>query len=175
MTINIMNAPPCNSTEFVPYRMGLAAFGGALFASLRTQRNLSYSQGAYANPGQMPYGIMFVSTAQPKEAVQVMTDMLIKVKNYGLSPVGLQHLQGSFITNYYMSEQSSSAIAGSLGEAEILGGWYLAESLPGLVQKATPEQIKDAMNKYIVGLRWSYLGKSSLADDAADAFKVAVK
>jgi len=171
----IMNAPPYNSTEFVPYRMGMSAFGGALFGSLRTQRNLSYEQGAYANPGQMPYGVMFVSTAQPKEAVQLMTTMLVRVKTYGLSQTGLQHLQGSFITNYYIHEQSSSAIAGSLGEAEVLGGWYLAESLPGLVQKATPEQIKEVMNKYIIGLRWSYLGKGALADEAADAFKTSVK
>jgi len=171
----IMNAPQYNSPEYVAYRMGLVAFGGALFNSLRTQLNLSYSQGATAISGQMPYGLMYVSTTRPKEAVQAMTSMLIKVKNYGLSSTGLQHLQGSFITNFYIRQQSSSSITGSLGEAEILGGWYLAEALPGLVTKTTADQIRDVMNKYIVGLRWSYLGNAALGEEAADAFKDKVK
>lgn len=171
----IMNAPPVNSTDFVPFRLGIAAFGGALFGELRTRLNLSYNPGTSIVMQQMPYALMFVSTTSPKEAVEAMTKQLNRVRDYGLTKGGLGHLKSSFITNNYIKQQSSSAITGTLGVAEVLGGWQLADSLPALVGQVTVDQINMVMNKYIVGLRWSYLGDGKLADDAAEAFKIRVR
>jgi zinc protease len=58
-----------------------------------------------------------------------------------------------------------------LGLAEILGGWKYEEDLPAMINNVTPNQINHAFNKYILGMRWCYLGDPKLADDAADAFK----
>ncbi len=123
----------------------------------------------------MPYALMYVSTTNPKAAVKVMVDELNNIKHSDVTNTGLKHLKSSYITSNYIKQQSSSAITESLGHAEILGGWEMADQLPDLVDKVTADQINAVMNKYITGLRWSYLGNISLADDAAAEFKSEVK
>jgi zinc protease len=171
----IMNAPPFNSADYVPYRVGISALGGSLFAELRTRLNLSYDPGSYSVMQHMPYALMFVSTNDPKQAVEAMNRQVKKVLSYGLSPEGLQRIKSSFITNNYIKEQSTASITGSLGIAEVLGGWEFAENLPQAIEKVTVEQINEALYKYIVGLRWSYLGDPQKATEAADAFKEVIR
>ena len=171
----IMNAPPVNSPDYVAYRIGISGLGGSLFNELRTKLNLSYDPGASSVMQQMPYALMYVSTTKPREAVEVMTTELNKVKNNGLTDEGLVHLKNEYITNNYIKEQSTAAITETLGIAEVLGGWQSADQLPALINKVTVDQIYTAMNKYIVGLRWSYLGDPTLGNTAAEAFKMPVK
>ncbi|WP_183563948.1 M16 family metallopeptidase [Mucilaginibacter sp. SP1R1] len=167
----IMNSPTVSSKDYVPYTVGIAALGGSLFNLLRTRLNLSYDPGASSLMRQMPYSIMYVSTTNPKEAVKAMTRVLNNVLNYGLSAEGLKNIKSSYITNNYVKQQSTSAITLSLGKAEVLGGWEIAENMPSAIDKVTVSQINAALNKYIRGLRWSYLGDTQQADAAAGEFK----
>jgi zinc protease len=171
----IMNAPAYNSPDYIPYRVGISALGGSLFSEIRTRLNLSYDPGTYSVMQQMPYGIMYVSTTNPKEAVLAMNREVKKVLGYGLSPEGLQHIKSSFITSNYIKQQSTASITGSLGLSEILGGWQIAEDLPKEIEKVTTEQINQALYKYVVGLRWSYLGDPQKAAETADAFKKVIR
>jgi predicted Zn-dependent peptidase len=170
----IMNGPTFNSPDYVAYRVGISALGGSLFSELRTKLNLSYDPGTYSVMQHMPYVLMYVSTTSPKEAVTAMNEQLNKVLSYGLSPEGLKRIKSSFITTNYIKQQSTASITGSLGIAEILGGWQLAEDLPKAIENVTVDQINQAMQKYIVGLRWSYLGDLKKADEADAAFKMTV-
>lgn len=170
----IFNAPAVSSPDFLPFRMGISALSGSLFTELRTRRNLSYDPGAYLVMSQMPYGIMHVSTNDPKEAVTAMTTVLNRVRALGISESGLKYLKSSFITSNYIKQQGSGAITANLGSAEINGGWQYAENLPQMLNGVTVEQINKALNKYIAGLRWAYLGDAKLAEDAADAFELKV-
>jgi zinc protease len=171
----IMNAPPVNSPDYVPFRVGISALGGSLYSELRTRLNLSYDPGANSVMLQMPYALMYISTTNPKEAIQDMVGELNIVRQNNLTSSGLKHLKSSYITSNYIKQQSSSAITESLGQAEILGGWEISDRLPELIDKVTVGQIKTVMNKYISGLRWSYLGNIDQANDATNAFKTEVK
>ena len=84
-------------------------------------------------------------------------------------------MKSSFITSNYMKLQSSSAITGNLGQAEILGGWQYFENLPTMLEQVTPQQINQAMQKYPIGVRWSYLGDIEAARKANDAFRLMVQ
>lgn len=171
----IINSPQANSPEYVPYRMGIAALGGFLFSKIRTELNLSYDPAAFPVARLMPYSVMHVSTTKPKEAVEAMTAQLIRLKGLVLSKEYVQNLKSSFITNYYMREQSTSAITTNLGTSEILGGWYLADSLPQLLNKVTSADINAVLNKYVIGLRWSYLGNIDQEENALKAFQAPVR
>jgi predicted Zn-dependent peptidase len=170
----IMNAPKFTDADFVPYRLGIGAFSGLLFRQLRTNLHLSYSQGAYVRELQMPYAEIYVSTTKPKEAVNAINESIKKIRQITLSDKGMREIKSGFITSNYTRQQSSAAITASLGMAEILGGWEYEDKLPDLIEGTTPELINGTFNKYIIGVRWSYLGNQSLADAAADAFKVPV-
>lgn len=171
----IMNSPPVTSRDYVPYELGISVLSGSLFSDLRTSLNLSYDPGAESVMRKMPYTSMSVSTNQPKAAVQEMVKVLNLVKEYGVSEEGLKQLKSSYITTNFIKLQSTSAITGSLGEAEIYGGWEKAEQLPDIINKVTVAQIDAALNKYIVGLRWAYLGNGDQAASTADAFKEVIK
>jgi len=171
----IMNSPPVNSTDYIPFSVGISALSGSLYSELRTRLNLSYDPGANSVMRKMPYALMFISTTSPKDAIPVMVATLNLIKHNNLTNSGLRHLKSSYITNNYIKQQSSSAITESLGQAEIFGGWEMAEQLPDLIDKVTVEQIKTVMNKYVTGLRWSYLGNRSQADEAEDTFKIEVR
>ncbi|HTI58196.1 pitrilysin family protein [Mucilaginibacter sp.] len=171
----VMNAPPVNSDDFFAYRLGISVLSGELFGELRTRLHLSYDPGAETVNQLMPFAIMSVSTSSPKEAVKAMTEALNLERNSRVTPEGLTELKSSYITGYFMKEQSSSAITESLGQAEVLGGWETAENLPDLVNKVTAEQISGAINKYIAGLRWAYLGNADQANEAEGAFNKKVR
>jgi predicted Zn-dependent peptidase len=166
----IMNSPQVTSPDYVPFELGISVLAGSLFSDLRTQLNLSYDPGADAVMRKMPYSTMTVSTTRPKEAVQELVKVLKLVKQYGVSTEGLKQLKSSYITTNYMKQQSTSAVTGNLGEAEIYGGWETAELLPDMIDKVTVAQIDAALNKYIVGLRWTYLGNAAQAAASQEAF-----
>ncbi|HEY9196108.1 MAG TPA: pitrilysin family protein [Mucilaginibacter sp.] len=171
----IVNSPSFSSAEYIPYRIGISALGGSLFSELRTRLNLSYDPGTYSVMQLMPYGVMYVSTTNPKEAVMAINRQVKKVLSYGLSTEGLERIKNSFITTNYIKQQSTSSITGSLGLAEVLGGWQIAEELPKAIQKVTVDEINQAMSKYITGIRWSYLGDPQKAAEAENAFKLPVR
>jgi len=171
----IMNSPPVYSPDYVPYRLAISVLAGSLFSDLRTDLNLGYDPGAESVMRKMPYATMSISTTQPTQAVHEMVKILNLVRQYGVSERGLKQLKSSYITTSYITQQSTSAITGGLGEAEIFGGWETAEQLPALIDKVTIQQIDNAINEYVVGLRWSYLGNADQATDATGAFSEQVK
>jgi len=171
----IMNAPQVSSPDFVPFELGISVLSGSLFSDLRTQLNLSYDPGADVVERKMPYSTMSVSTTKPKQAVDELVKVLKLVKQYGVSVEGLKQLKSSYITTNYIKQQSTSAVTGNLGEAEIYTGWETAELLPDMIDKVTVAQIDAALNKYIAGLRWTYLGNAAGADEAMAAFKQTIK
>jgi len=171
----VMNAPIMSSPDYTAFHMGISGLSGTLFSEIRTKRNLSYSPGAYAAKQQMPYAVMYVTTSFPKEAVTIMINELNHIKKAGITASGLRDLKSSYITSSYVKQQESNAITGNLGQAEIMGGWNLFETAADKVEEVTGDQILKALNKYIVGVRWSYLGDIKLANEANSAFKIPVQ
>ena len=157
----VMNAPVMSSPDYVPFRMGINALSGSLFSQLRTRYNLSYAPGAFSTIQQMPYAMMYVSTTNPKEAARIMIDVLNRIKRSTLTSAGLRDMKSGYITSNYMKLQNSNSVAKNLGEAEIMGDWNYAERMPDLINSVTPAQISQALNKYIAGLRWAYLGNEA--------------
>ena len=172
---SVMNAPQVTSPDYIPYRLGISALSGSIFSELRTNLNLSYDPGAYVEELKMPFAAMYVSTNSPKQAINAIVEQLNISKISQITPEGLKILKNGFITSNYISQQSSAAITSDLGVAEIMGGWQIAENLPEAVNKVTVEQIGNTFNKYIVGLRWAYLGNTDLVNDSPDTFKKQVK
>ncbi len=168
--VGLVNAPKMSNEDYVPYRLAISVLSSNLFREIRTKRNLSYAPGAHQTSGQVPYAMVSVSTTDPKASVEVMVDELKKLQQETVSDDGLQQLKGTFITNNYMKEQSSAAMAVGLGQSEIMGSWKIVEELPNKINAATAEQIRNAAKKYISGIKWNYLGDLKSAAEANTAF-----
>jgi predicted Zn-dependent peptidase len=169
----IVNAPTMASDEYVPYRLAINILSGNLFTEIRTKRNLSYAPGANTTNLQMPYASVYVSTTSPVESASIMLDQMKVLKMQTVTAESLTNLKNEFFTSSYIKEQSSGALATSLGQAEVLGGWKLAEELPGKINAVSKEQIVAAAQKYIHGINWSYLGDPKLVK-TSEVFKISV-
>lgn len=165
------NAPPVSSSDYLPYRLAISSLSNRLFREIRTKRNLSYAPYAHSVNRLMPYAMMYVSTTDPKAAVKVMIEELKDLRENGFTDEELASGKSGFITNNYMKEESTGAIASALGSAEILGDWRIADETAERITKVTLEQMNAVLKKYVSTIRWSYLGDKKLADEAADVFK----
>ncbi len=168
--IGVMNSPLFTSPDYVANKVAFATFSDNLFIEIRTKRNLSYAPYAYSVTGKMPYSIMYVSTTDPKASVEVMDNVIDRLKKDGFSQKEFNESKNLYITSNYMKEESTSALASSLGRAEILGDWKMSDEFIDKVQKVTPADMTESFKKYIKGINWNYLGDEKAADAAKDAF-----
>jgi len=168
--MGIVNAPAYSSEDYVPFLLSFWELRGIIYQEIRTKRNLSYAPSATVHDALMPYADVYVSTSDPKQSVAVMCGVLKMVHHFDMANRSLDQIKALYITGKYLQMESSDAVAESLGKAEVLGGWELAEQLPALIQKVTRDEINDAYNKYVTGIEWVYLGDISKAQDAAQAF-----
>ncbi|MBC8054476.1 MAG: insulinase family protein [Sphingobacteriaceae bacterium] len=166
-----INAPAVSSSDYLPFRLAISAFSNRLFREIRTKRNLSYAPYASSVNRLMPYAFMYVSTTDPKTSVEVMIEELKDLRENGFSEEELSSGKSGFITNNYMKEESTGAIAAALGSAEILGDWRIADETADRITKVTLAEMNSVLKKYVNTIRWSYLGDKKLADEAADVFK----
>lgn len=168
------NAPLVSSNDYLPYRLAISALSNRLFREIRTKRNLSYAPYAHSVNRLMPYAVMYVSTTDPKAAVEVMVNELSDLKENGFSEEELASGKSGFITNNYMKEESTGAISAALGSAEVLGDWKIADETAVRITKVTLDEMNSVLKKYIGTIRWSYLGDKKLADEASEAFKISL-
>lgn len=166
-----LSAPAVSSEDYLPYRLAISALSNRLFREIRTKRNLSYAPYAHSVNRLLPYAVMYVSTTEPKASVKVMINELEELRNYGLTAEELESGKSGFITNNYMKEESTGAIASSLGAAEILGDWRIADETAERITKVTLEQMNTVLKKYVNSIRWTYLGDKKLADEVGAVFK----
>jgi len=154
----ITNAPDFTSNNYVPFLLGVSGLEGHLYHYLKSQSGLVINAGALVMSRKMPYLEMYANGANAQEIMLGISTKLKEIQNEGLDDEWLQHLKNIYISDSYIDEQSSSALNYSLGSAEILGNWQYADDLPKLVQMATLQQVNNALNFYIRGLKWTFLG-----------------
>jgi zinc protease len=166
-----INAPAVSSSDYLPYRLAISVLSNRLFREIRTKRNLSYAPYAHSVNRLMPYAVMYVSTTEPKASIEVMVEELRELRESGFSEDELASGKSSFITNNYMKEESTAAIASSLGSAEIFGDWRIADETAERITKVKLEEMNAVLKKYVNTIRWTYLGDKKLAEEAAPAFR----
>lgn len=163
----IMNAPTRNSPDYYAFVLGINALSGNLHYDLRVRQGLSYAPGATIKTQQMPYTSMYVSTTQPKKAFEAMVNVYKDVRSgEGYGPKFLEGIKKDHRARFYKNQESSSLIVNDLGEAEILGGYELETNKLSGINKVSLKDIGAALNKYLKGAIWLYLGDEELGKAA---------
>nr|HMT28944.1 hypothetical protein [Bacteroidia bacterium] len=88
-----------------------------------------------------------------------MTEEINKIKKEGFTEKELTDKKQSFLTRYYMGQETSSAQSMTLGMNELGGTWKNAESFTDDVNKTTLKEVNTTFAKYTGAIRWTYLGK----------------
>jgi len=166
----IMSAPAYTSPDYVPFLLAFSELHGILFTEIRTRRNLSYAPDANVEAALLPWSRVYVSTTSPKESVEIIVGAIKYLKKMGVNEKYLTQIKALYVTSSYRRAESTDAIALNLGKAEILGGWEIAEQMVDHIQSATRDAMSNALNKYLNGINWTYLGDKQKASETMGAF-----
>lgn len=157
----VMSAPAMNEPDAIPMRVAMSILSDRFFLELRTKRSLSYAPAAFYSTGVIknPYNVIYISTQDPKQSMDVMVGIIDSIKHYGFKPSELENTQQTFLTHYYMGQESVSSQATTLGLAEMAGDVKLADNFTALVNKVTLKDLNRVFDKYTKAIKWVYLGK----------------
>ena len=167
----IMSAPMANSEEGIAMRIAVSILGDRYFTELRTKRSLSYAPAAFYAQAAItnPYSVIYISTIDPKQSMQVMVDELNKIKKEGFLESELTDKKQEFLTGYYLTLETTANQADALGAAELNGGWEQLDKITAEVNATTVPEINKVLDKYTSAIVWTYLGKKDAV--ATEDFK----
>jgi len=155
------NSPRVNSPDFIPFRLAVAGLSANLYNSLVSASPLATNAGAKCFMTQMPYVNFFFTTQQPDAAIGRAVQTVKNLQQSGVDDEWLSRLKNMMVMSDFINQQNAIAVCDNLGVAEITAGWQYANDFPQLVFMATKEQVNMAINKYLTGLTWSYLGNTN--------------
>ncbi len=131
------------------------------FVELRTKRSLSYAPGAFYNKGtiEQPIANLYISTIDPKQSMEVMTDIINDIKKNGFTEKEVRDKKKQYLTNYYMTNEASSFQANQLGFCEASGNWRLFDEINSKIGSVKTADLNRVFSKYTNNIVWNYLGK----------------
>jgi len=159
--MGVMSAPIMDSEDGVAMQLAMSILRERLFIEIRTKRGLSYAPAAFYSNNMVtnPYNAIYVSTTDPKASMEVMVDEIKKLKDEGFTEKELVNKQQSFLTAYYMGQETLLTQSNSLGTSELKGGWEMAEEFTANVNAVTLEDINRVIDKFTDVINWTYLGQ----------------
>lgn len=157
----LITAPRMNQPEGIPMLVAMNILGDRYFEELRTKRSLSYAPAAFYAQSIVnnPYSVIYISTLDPKQSMQVMVEEINKIKKEGFLESELRNTKQTFLTYHYMELETSGSQSASLGRFEMAGGWKLAEEFTDKVNDLTLADLNRAFDTYTKAIKWTYLGK----------------
>lgn len=173
--MGIMSAPAFNTDDGIPMLVGMNILYDRYFVELRTKRSLSYAPSANYNREAItsPYNEIYITTQKPKEAMEVMIQVIDSIKQSGFKEKELIDKKQKYITSTYMKMETSAAQSFALGRAEATGSYLLDEKFAAKVSATTLAEINRVFKAYTQAIKWTYLGKKDQV--SKEDFKQTIK
>jgi zinc protease len=158
-----MNAPKYFSPDGPLFEFAMDILYDRFFVELRTKRSLSYAPAAGYNNGtiQQPLTQMYISTIKPKEALEVMTQIIDDVRKNGFTEKEVRDKKKEYLTNFYMTNETSSFQVNRYGFCEASGNWKIFDEINSKVDLVKLTDLNKTFNKYTGNIAWTYLGDTT--------------
>ena len=156
----VFSAPKITEKDGIPMRLAMVILAERYFIELRTKRSLSYAPSAFYSTGVLknPYNVVYISTLDPKQSMEVMVDVIEDIKENGFTEEELKNKKETFFTAYYMNLATNSSQTQNLGRWEIAGDWSLAGQFNDMIENVSLEELNKAFDYYTNVINWTYLG-----------------
>ncbi len=159
--LGTLNAPKYFTTDGPLFEFAMSILYDRYFVELRTKRSLSYAPAAFYNKNtiQQPTANLYISTIDPKQSLQVMTDIINDIKKNGFTEKEVTDKKKEYLTDYYMTNEASASQAGQLGFCEASGNWRMFDEINNKIDFVKTADLNTTFNKYMKTISWTYLGK----------------
>jgi len=159
--LGTLNAPKYFTTDGPLFEFAMSILYDRYFVELRTKRSLSYAPAAFYNKNtiQQPTANLYISTIDPKQSLQVMTDIINDIKKNGFTEKEVTDKKKEYLTDYYMTNEASASQAGQLGFCEASGNWRMFDEINNKIDLVKTTDLNKTFSKYMKAIDWTYLGK----------------
>lgn len=166
--IGFGDAPKYYSPDGPLFQFAMSMLYDRYFVELRTKRSLSYAPSAGYNNGfiETPAAQLYITTVDPKQSLEVMTAIINDVKENGFKPKEVENKKKSYLTNYYMTNQSSGNQANVMSTCEASGNWRIFDEINSRIGQVQTEDVNRVFNSYLTGVQWTFLGDKSKVTEA---------
>ncbi|MGQ0537698.1 MAG: M16 family metallopeptidase [Gemmatimonadaceae bacterium] len=154
--------PRAGSKDYHALRVAAAVLTGQLFSEIRSRRNLTYAVDAPFLERAVAVGGLYVTTANPELALDLMRQEIAALRSAQVSSAGLSRLLQQFITEYFLQNETAAAQADFLARAHVYQGDYRkAEAFATELRSLTPRDVQNAAQRYMRDIRFAYVGDAS--------------
>ena len=159
--LGTLNAPKYFTTDGPLFEFAMSILYDRYFVELRTKRSLSYAPAAFYNKNtiEQPTANLYISTIDPKQSLQVMTEIIDDIKKNGFTEKEVKDKKKEYLTNYYLTNEASAFQAGQLGFCEASGNWRMFDEINNKIDLVKTADLNKTFSKYMKTIDWTYLGK----------------
>ncbi len=155
----VTSGPELEAPDYYAFQMAMRIFANRHFLEIRSNNGLSYAPQAWFSPGSTSVAKFSVSTTQPDKYIAVFNKLVDSTKKNGFTAAELKDTKTSYLTSFYMGNETNAALAGSIVSNEILhGDWKRSITFMDKIKKVTLVDINNAFGKYIGNIVWVYQG-----------------
>lgn len=155
----VFAAPSLSNSDYYAMRVAIAILYNLVVQEVRNRRQLSYAPAAELNNLAVNTGTISVSSTDPNQAVAVMLDQIRLLRTRQLNDAVVSEIAGSFLTSYYLGQETSAAQAAELARYELIGGgWRNAFEFLNRVRRVSSEDVQRVSNEYMKNIRFAVVG-----------------
>jgi zinc protease len=165
--LGYFRAPAPDHPDYYPLLVAVNHLSDRLFEEVRTKRNLTYAVSAGIADRRDNVGYLYTTAVDPNTTIRVIFSEIQTLQREPLSKKAFDDLISVFLTEQLMREETNSAQATSLGNAQISStGWQERLVFLDRVRAVTPEDILRVSQTWLRDLQWGYIGKPEAVDQA---------
>ncbi len=143
--------------------MAIQVLNARIFNRIRSVEGLSYGPQAYYALGVLsnPYSVIQLDSESPLKAIQVIMEMLQIIKEEGITEKELIRTKSSYLTENYLSEETTPAQGQSLYLAALRNEYLITDQFNERINAVTVSEVNEVLKKYLTKVYWTYLGKNT--------------
>jgi len=152
-------APSLADPDYPAMRVAITILHNLVYQEVRVRRQLSYAPGAELNNAAANTANISVSSTDPNQAVSLMLQQVNFMRSRQLPEGPVDEISGSFLTSYYINQQTSAAQAADLARYELIGGgWRNSFEFLSRVRQVSPADVQRVSEKYLKNIRFAVVG-----------------
>ena len=158
-------APPPSDPDYAALRVATDILSERLFEEVRTKRNLTYSVGAGLSNRAANRGSLYVTAVEPDTTLKVIFSEVRRLQREPLPLSTLSENVNTFLTEFWMDQQTNMGQARQLGFFELLGGGYQnLDRFVDAVRRVTPSDVERVATRYMQHARFAVIGDPAKID-----------
>lgn len=163
--LGYFSGPLAPSRDAQVLRVAMTVLTGEMFSEIRSRENLTYDVHASFLDRAATAGGVYVTTVAPDTTLQLMRIFVRALQERLLSREGLNRLVLSFITDYFLANETNASQANFLARAQLYQGDYRrGATFVDDIRAVTPEDVQRVAREYVRHLRFAYVGDTTRVD-----------